>query len=78
MAHPIMAMRCCRWLSGVLRLCYRLTAIEALCYGSIISATDPVRTQDLAITRETAELHSSMYYVCQTHAKHKVTRGGIQ
>jgi hypothetical protein len=30
----------------VLRLCYRLTAIESLCYGSIISATDPVRKRD--------------------------------
>lgn len=43
-----MALRCCRWVSGVLRLCYRLTAIESLCYGSIISATDPVCTEPLA------------------------------
>ena len=27
----------------MLHLCYRLTLIEALIYGSIISATDPVR-----------------------------------
>mmetsp|Transcript_20725 Transcript_20725/g.62446 ORF Transcript_20725/g.62446 Transcript_20725/m.62446 type:complete len:788 (+) Transcript_20725:333-2696(+) len=30
------------WLSGLLHLCYRLSLIEALIYGSIISATDPV------------------------------------
>lgn len=32
----------CRYLGGVLHLCIRLTFLEALLYGAIISATDPV------------------------------------
>ena len=39
-----------RWFAGLLRLCYRLTFIEALCYGSIVSATDPVRSSTMYIS----------------------------
>ena len=34
----------CRWLSGLLHLCFRFTFIESMLYGAIISATDPVRS----------------------------------
>lgn len=30
------------WLGGLLHICYRLTLVQALLYGAIISATDPV------------------------------------
>lgn len=37
------------WLAGKLKLCYGLTLMQALTFGALISATDPVSDQQLVL-----------------------------